>query len=434
MSNAASTDRTSPTTTISYADRTAWFHQARFGLFVHYGLYALPGRGEWVMFNERIPAAEYAQLAQAFDPKPGAADDWAAFAARAGMKYAVLTTRHHDGFSLFDSPVNDFNLVKTRGRDLVAEWVEACARHGLRVGLYYSLLDWRYPGYFEPNSHPDNHTQLIEQVHSEVKHLVSSYGKIDVLWYDGGWIDHGRKDVQQADYWRSVELNQMVYDHQPHILINNRSGIPLDLDTPEQTVKASERGRAWETCMTIGDSAGWGWLLDNPNRKTIATLLQHLINAAADEGNFLINVGPQPDGSLDKQDIERLEAMGDWLNTCGEAVYGSQRCELYDQANPGAPLGRWTRKDHVGYLNIFRWPGEKAIIPLVKTPARSATLLNTGQTVSIETASNGRLVLGNLPPDPPHPCVNTIKVEFESEPQRHGEPDHAAWLTGQVDR
>ena len=423
-----SPDSITPTTPVSYEERTTWFHQARFGLFVHYGLYSAPGRGEWLMFSERMPPEEYAQLAQDFVPDADAARQWAQLAVEAGMKYAVITTRHHDGFSLFDSPANNFNLMKTAGRDLVAEFALACREAGLRVGLYYSLIDWRFPGYFEPEIYSESAAALVEEVHAEVRHLMSAYGPIDLLWYDGAWIDHGRKDQDKATFWRAAELNQMVYDLQPRILVNNRSGLDLDLDTPEQVVKASGRGRAWETCMTIGDSAGWGWLRDNPNRKTVATLLQNLVGTAADEGNFLINIGPRADGSLDQEDAERLLEVGRWLQTCGEAIYGSQGCALYDQNNPGAPLGRWTRQGDVGYLHIFRWPGREAIIPLVKTRALAATLLNTGAPVSVSTASNGRLILGDLPDEPPHPSVNTIRVEFEGEPQSLAEEDHAAWL------
>ena len=418
-----------PTTPISYEERTRWFHQARFGLFIHYGLYAAPGRGEWLMFNERIPPDEYVPLADDFAPGPDAVKRWIDLAVKAGMKYAVLTARHHDGFSLFDSPANAFNLHRTAGRDLVAEFTKACRDAGLRVGLYYSLLDWRFPGYFEPERHPDSAAALVEQVHAEVHHLMTAYGQIDLLWYDGGWIDHGRKpDADATAFWRSRELNQMVYDAQPHILINNRSGIKLDLDTPEQKVEASAAGRAWETCMTIGDSAGWGYLRHNPNRKSVATLLQHLVSAAADEGNFLINIGPQSDGSIDPEDAQRLLDMGDWLQSCGESIYGSQRCPLYSQTMPGAPLGRWTRRGNTAYLHLFRWPGKLAVVPLVQTHARTATLLNTGSPLTIATATNARLILSDLPPDPPHPSVNTLRIEFDAPPESLPEPDHAAWL------
>ncbi len=418
-----------PASRIPYLERLRWFHQARYGLFIHYGPYSVAGRGEWLMFNERMPPAEYAKYAEALDPAPDAADRWVRFAKESGMKYAVLTARHHDGFSLFDSPANSFNLMQTRGRDLVAEFIAACRAHGITPGIYYSLLDWRFPGYFDPVGHPDSAEKLLRQVHEEVRHLMTAYGEIAVLWYDGGWIDHGRAGIDDtAGFWRSGELNQMVYDLQPGILINNRSGIPLDLDTPEQHMTASERGRAWESCMTVGDSAGWGWLRHNPNRKTTATLVQNLIECAAGEGNFLINIGPRPDGSIDPDDARPLAEVAQWLREQGEGIHGSEFCELYDQRNPGAPVGFWTRKGATAYLHVLRWPGCEVTIPLVPSRACSATLLADGREVSINTASNGRRVLGNLPVEPPHPCANTIRIEFDEPPRRDGEADHAAWL------
>lgn len=428
MSSTASNTLPLPHPSISYEGRLGWFHEARFGLFIHYGLYSLPGRGEWVMFNERIPAAEYAKLGPQLKPDPDAAKRWVDLAVAAGMRYAVLTTRHHDGFSLFDSPVNDFNLQQTLGRDLVAEFVTACRDAGLRVGLYYSLLDWRFPGYFEPKNHPDSAAALVDQVHEEVNHLMTSYGQIDLLWYDGGWIDHGRKDMVSADFWRSHALNQMVYDHQPGILINNRSGLKLDLDTPEQKVEASDEGRGWEACMTIGDSAGWGWLRHNPNRKTSATLLQNLVTAAAGGGNYLINVGPAADGSVDRADAELLRGVGEWLASHGESIYGSQRCGLYNQSEPGAPLGQWTRKGDTGFLHLFRWPGEQVTIPLVGSKVESIQLLANGEPVSFTHDPDGRLHLRGLPEPPPHPSINTLRVQFSEPPGRTAEPDHAAWI------
>lgn len=421
-----------PQPPLSYFERTRWFHQARFGLFVHYGLYSLEGRGEWLMFNERIPRDEYALLAERFNPLPDAAERWADLAVAAGMRYAVLTTRHHDGFCLYDSKVSRFTLTRRSGRDLVAEFVTACRSRGLKVGLYYSLLDWRFPGYFEPDLYPESAAALRERVHAQIRELMSQYGRIDELWYDGGWISHGRIKKDEAAFWRSHELNQMVYDLQPHILINNRSGLDLDLDTPEQQVTASAEGRAWEACMTIGDSTGWGWVRDNPNRKTPATLLQNLVNAAADEGNLLLNIGPRPDGSIDPADAHRLETIGEWLRTSGPAIYGSQRCGLYDQRNPGAPLGRWTRQGTRAFLHLFRWPGGEVVIPLLEGEALKATLLQTGRTLTLRAEHNGRLVIGGLPADPPHPSVNTLQIDFAREPTQRAEPDKAAWITGQA--
>jgi len=406
-----------------------WFHEARFGMFIHFGLYSLLGRGEWVMSEERIPAAEYAKLAWRFNPKKLDASKWAATAKAAGAKYMVLTTRHHDGFCLFDSKVSDFTSAKTAaGRDIVAEFVTAGRKAGLRVGFYYSLLDWRFPGYFEQDKLPGSARAMVAQAHAQVRELMTNYGRIDVLWYDGGWGADGKTPMQErAKFWRAAELNAEVRSLQPHILINNRSGVSEDLDTPEQRVEASAAGRGWESCMTIGDSYGWGYIANNPNMKTVPQLLQHLVAAAAGEGNFLLNVGPRPDGAIRREEEARLRAMGQWLKTNGRAIYGSQRCDLR-----WGMLGMWTRKGNVGYLNIFRWPGEEAVIPLVATKALSARLLATGKKAAIRHEHNGRLVISGLPKKPPHPCVNVIEVKFDGEPQPLAEPDRAAWLDGKA--
>ncbi len=202
----------------SYEERLKWFHEARFGIFVHWGLYSMLGRGEWVMFQERIPAREYAKLARRFKPAKFDADALAAVAVDAGAKYMVLTTRHHDGFCLFDSKVSDFTSVKSAaGRDFVAEYIHACRKAGLKVGLYYSLLDWRFPGYFEPKKYPDSAAAMVQQLHDQVRELMTNYGKIDVLWYDGDWINHGCAGIDdKAAFWRSRELNDMARQLQPH--------------------------------------------------------------------------------------------------------------------------------------------------------------------------------------------------------------------------
>lgn len=400
-----------------------WFHDARFGMFIHWGLYSLLGRGEWVMLEERIPAAQYAKLAEEFAPKKFDAHAWAELAARAGAKYAVLTTRHHDGFCLYDSEVSDFTSVKTAAkRDFVAEYVDAFRRAGIKIGFYYSLLDWRFPGYWNPRTQRESADAMVQQYHAQVRELMTNYGHIDVLWYDGHWID-GVKNV--GKFWRAREINAWVRERQPHILINNRSGVNEDLDTPEQHVTASKPGRGWESCMTIGDSCGWGYIRNNPNMKTETQLLQHLVTAAAGEGNFLLNVGPKPDGTIRKSERRRLKAIGSWLLTNGEAIHGSQRCAL----NNGM-LGLWTAKGKTAYLCVFRWPGREAVIPLVGTKPVSATLLATGASLECRMEMNGRLVLGGLPKNPPHESMSVIKVEFASKPKCKAVPDRAAWLEG----
>ncbi|MCL4215544.1 MAG: alpha-L-fucosidase [Candidatus Hydrogenedentes bacterium] len=408
---------------LSYAHRMKWFHEARFGMFVHWGLYSILGRGEWAMYVERIPKDEYAQLAGDFVPGKFDADSLVRTAADAGMKYMVLTTRHHDGFCLFDSKVSDFTSVKTAAkRDFVAEYVEACRKHGMKIGFYYSLLDWRYPGYWEPEKYPDSARAMIEQYHEQVRELLHNYGHIDILWYDGDWPAPGN-DWERAKFWESKKVNSMARRIQPHIIINNRSGTEEDLDTPEQHVTASKHGRGWESCMTMGDSCGWGYIHNNPNMKTVTQLLQNLVTAAAGEGNYLLNVGPKADGAIRKEELERLHAVGEWMRVHGEAIHGSERCALEE-----GMIGKWTRRGNTAYLHIFRWPGKEATIPLVKTAVKSATLLTTGKDVSVHHGPAGHLVLGNLPKSPPDPHVNVIKVEFEEEPATIREKDKSAWL------
>ena len=411
---------------MTYKERMQWFHEARFGLFIHWGLYSLLGRGEWVMFNERIPKDEYKKLAGSFNPRKYDPKAWAAMAVQAGMKYAVLTTRHHDGFCLFDSQVSDFTAPKTAAkRDLVAEYVEAFRKAGLKVGFYYSLLDWRFPGYFTPGKDRDSAAEMVEQFHAQVRELMTNYGKIDILWYDGGWIAHGAVAQNIPAFWGSRKVNAMARELQPHILINNRSGLNEDLDTPEQHVTASKTGRGWESCMTMGDSCGWGCIRNNPNFKTVPQLLQNLVTAAAGEGNYLLNVGPKPDGTIRKKERVRLKAMGDWLKVNGEAIYGSERCPL-----SGGMLGMWTAKGNTGYFHVFRWPGEEVVAPLVKTKAKSARLLGAKKKAKVRQEHNGRLVIYGLPKRPPHPCVNVIKVEFEGKPRPMAERDKSAWIFG----
>ena len=416
----------------SYDQRMKWFHQARFGMFIHWGLYSVLGRGEWVMFQERIKAREYARLAKRFKPKSFDAKALARTAAEAGMKYMVLTTRHHDGFCLFDSKVSDFTAPKSAaGRDFVAEYADACRSAGLKVGFYYSLLDWRFPGYFEPTvrKYQKSAEDLVDQAHAQVKELMSNYGKVDVLWYDGGWVAHGKSGVTDiAAFWRATELNAMVRRLQPSILINNRSGTQEDLDTPEQHVTASASGRGWESCMTIGDSCGWGFIKNSPNMKSVTQLLQYLVTAASGEGNYLLNVGPKPDGTLRKEELVRLQGMGEWLKVNGEAIYGSQRCELH-----GGMIGMWTRKGKTGYLHILRWPGKDARVPLVKTRALSASLLGSNTALTVNQGYNGQLTISGLPNKSPHPSINVVKVEFAEEPKSLVEEDHSLWLKGKTE-
>jgi len=299
-------------------DHMQWWHEARYGMFIHWGVYSIPARGEWVMYQEHIPADEYARLSKRFGPKKYDPDEWVALAKQAGMKYMVMTSRHHDGFSLFHTQVSDFSAPKTAAkRDLIREYVEACHRGGMRVGFYYSLLDWRYPAYFRgPKGDPQGWQELVDYVHAQVRELCTNYGKIDLLWYDGGW-------PYTAEDWRSKELNAMVRGLQPAIIINNRSQLPEDYDTPEQHIRASEAGRAWESCMTLNDS--WGYNAADDNWKTAKQVLKNLLTCVSSGGNLLLNVGPKPDGTIPKESVDVLRKVGRWLRRNGGSVYGTER-------------------------------------------------------------------------------------------------------------
>ena len=421
---------------MTYEERMKWFREARFGIYVHFGLYSILGRGEWTMYSERIPAAEYAKLADQFNPAPGCAKEWVETAKAAGAKYMVLTTRHHEGFCLFDSQYSDFTSVKHGcKRDIVREYVEAARAAGMKVGLYYSLLDWRFPGYFEPEKFPENKEALLKQIHGQVRELMTNYGKIDILEYDGGWDAKLKLDKPGwAEFWKAAELNAMVRELQPTIIINDRSGKKEDIETPEQVVRAGKELMT-ESCMCIGDSCAWGYTRFNPNWKTSEQLLQHLIQAAQLEGNYLLNIGPDPQGHIRNEEIERVQQVGIWLQKNGEAVYDSQRCALIGSSQPGLVdlnlQGPWTRKGNIGYWCIFRWPGNTATAVMVGTPVKRVTLLTTGEEFEFQwNEKTGRLKIFGLPELPPDPLATVLKVEFESVPERKKEEDLSSWISG----
>ena len=420
---------------MTYEERLKWFHEARFGIYVHFGLYSLLERGEWTMYSERISPKDYDHLADMFNPLPGAAREWCRLAKRAGAKYIVLTTRHHEGFSLFDSKYSDFTSAK-RGckRDIVREYVDAARAEGLKVGLYYSLLDWRYPGYFEPAKYPENRDALVEYVHNQVRELMTNYGEISLLEYDGGWMPDLNPDKEfQINFWRARELNAMVRELQPGIIINNRSGLQEDLDTPEQVIKAATPGRGCESCMCIGDSCCWGYTRFNPNWKSSTQLIQNLINAAQGEANYLLNIGPMPDGRLRAEEIERLNDIGDWMQVNEKAIRKSQRCELIGSSQPGVVdlnlQGPWTRQGKTGFWHLFRYPGTVATAVRVGTRPVKAKLLATGEELTVAYDEKySKMTISGLPALPYDRHCTVIEVEFEDIPRLQPEPDKAAWL------
>ena len=391
--------------------RMKWWHDARFGMFIHFGLYSQLGRHEWVMNRERIPVKEYERLAKTFNPKPRCPREWAKLARQAGMKYMVMTTKHHEGFCLWDTKQTTYNAVR-RGpkRDIVGEYVDACREFGLRVGFYYSLMDWHHPDGARCYTSEPARRRFCDFTRGCVRELMSNYGKIDVLWYDVSW------PLENAERWESPRMNAMVRELQPDILINNRSKLDEDFGTPEEHIRAEEAGRAWEACMTFNGS--WGWRPTPPDdwhsaRKVIRML--HQVTAGG--GNLLLNIGPLPDGSVPPEAAERLTKVGKWVAKYGEAVYGKvdriENLELWSGA------GTWTRKGRTGYFWAVNWPGEQLSIGGLRTKVKSVALLPGDKPLRFQQTSD-RLIVKGLPKRcPDRLCdIGMLKVQFAGKPKQ----------------
>jgi len=341
----------------------AWWRDAKFGIFVHWGLYAIPAKGEWHMFNDKVPAGDYAKLAAQFDPQHYDPDAWAELARVAGARYMVMTARHHDGFSLFDSPSSygHFDSVHSAAhRDLVAPFVAAVRRKGLRVGLYYSPLDWRFPGYFHPRDLPDNARLLKQQTYGQVEELMRGYGRIDILWWDGGWLAHQGTDADAAWFWEPDKLNRMVRHYQPKIVINPRSGWQGDFDTAEGSgpITGPIRARPWEKTFSINRSA-WGYTRDD-NAMRADEVIALLVNAVVRNGNVLANISPDPDGVMPPKQAETLRQVGAWLRRYGKAIYGTRPGPL----EPVDGVYGTTQSAGSVFIHVLNWPAAELRIPL----------------------------------------------------------------------
>ncbi|MGE5532548.1 MAG: alpha-L-fucosidase, partial [Bacteroidota bacterium] len=299
--------------------RLEWFRNARFGMFIHWGLYAQLGRHEWVMNRERIPVREYEKLAATFKPKANAPRKWAKLAKEAGMRYMVMTTKHHEGYCLWDSKLTKYTAPKTGPkRDLVAEYVEAARAEGMRVGFYYSLMDWHHPDGERCTKDEAARRRFLDYIHGQIRELLTNYGKIDVLWYDMPW------PLETAEAWESETMNRMVFELQPDIIVNNRNRLDGDFSTPEQRIEAERGGRAWESCMTMNES--WGFNRGDDAWKTPKTIVRNLATCAHGAGNYLLNIGPRADGSVPEESVRTLDAVGKWMERNGDTIYQGERC------------------------------------------------------------------------------------------------------------
>ncbi len=390
------------------APRTRWFRDAKYGMFIHWGLYAVPagewngkkvpGIGEWIMHNAKIPVPEYEKLAPQFNPTKFDARHWARVAKSAGMRYLVITSKHHDGFSLFDTAVNDYNIVDATPfrRDPMRELAAACRGEGIKFGFYYSIMDWHHP------QASDRHApRYIAQMKEQLRELVLRYDPA-LLWFDGEW-------VSWWDQEKGRDLEAYLRRLKPNLVINNRIGKRKtddgDYETPEQEIpKAAMGTRLWETCMTLNDT--WGFKRDDHNWKSPQEVVHKLCDIASKGGNFLLNVGPTAEGVIPEPSVRILADAGRWLRENGEAIYGTTFSDL-----PQPPWGRITRKGSRLYLIVFDWPTSGQPLRLaVQNPVRRAALLKGGAGIQAVPDGNGSLAL-SLPAAPPSPYASVVVLE-----------------------
>jgi alpha-L-fucosidase len=368
--------------------RMKWWREARFGLFIHWGVYSVPagvykdkevpGIGEWIMNHAKIPVAEYAQYAGQFNPLGFDADHWVRIAKAAGMKYIVITAKHHDGFAMFDTKVDRYNITDATPfeRDPLAELAEACQAAGIKLGFYYSQCqDWHHPGgdawdgHWDKAQDGDFDAYLKNVAVPQVRELMTNYGSVAVLWFD--------TPTKLMTPERAAEFLPLL-DLQPQIIVNNRlgGGFKGDTETPEQHIPpGGYPGEDWETCMTINDT--WGYKSNDTNFKSTETLLRNLVDIASKGGNYLLNIGPTSEGIIPQQEVDRLTGIGDWLKVNGDSIYGTGPTPFGDEAGHFDPKKKDTHGDPI-WVEKWDWrcttkPG-KLFIHLLKWPAHNFTL------------------------------------------------------------
>lgn len=367
-----------------------WFDRARFGLFVHFGIYSVAARHEWVQTREFLSTQEYERYAEAFDPDLFDAKAIARTAKNSGMGYVVLTTKHHDGFALWDTKASDFNAVQACGRDLVREYVDALREEGLRVGFYFSLIDWHHPDFTIDWNHPQRKAENVAELNagrdmatyraflkSQVTELLSNYGTIDYLFFDFTYAEseEGLAGKSSED-WGAEEILDLCRTLQPTMLVNDRLGIPADLVTPEQyqpTQPLTRNGEPvrWEACQTMNGS--WGYDRDNRDFKSPLMLMQMLADSVSMDGNMLLNIGPNGRGEITARDERTLGEIGEWLRLHGAAIYGAGHTPFVPPRE-----GVYTAAGNKLFLHVFTWPMGFLHLPGLAGKVRFARLLNDG--------------------------------------------------------
>lgn len=429
----------------AYEERVRWFQEARFGMFIHWGLYAIPARGEWVRSNEQMPESEYLPFFEEFNPVDYDPKQWAKAAKDAGMKYVVMTAKHHDGFCLFDSQLTDYKATNTPyGKDIIREYLDAFRAEGLKVGLYYSLLDWHHPDYphYGDRHHPERNNpayqgvehhfdRYLDYLHGQVRELCTNYGKIDLFWFDFSYDD------LRGEAWHAEELVQMIRTYQPHVLLDNRlevsgegfgslvtgdpSAFSGDFVSPEQIIPpqgildVNGKPVTWEACITMNNN--WGYCATDHYFKDAGMMVQKLVECVSKNGNLLLNVGPDARGNIPEESLEILKGIGRWMKKNSASIYGCKGSNL-----PKPDIGRMTQNGNKLYYHITE--PVIGLIPLMgleEKRVKHIRLLSTGCEVKIvkDWISNNYpdVVMVSLGPDPklPDPIDTVLEVTLKDE-------------------
>jgi len=390
--------------TLPTPGETDWFVHDRFGLFIHWGLYALPARHEWVKHNEEISDEDYKKYFKRFDPDLYDPDLWAKAAGDAGMKYFVITTKHHEGFCLWDSKLTDYKAPNTpAGRDLLRPMVEAFRARNMRVGLYHSLIDWHHPHfvidpYIGPLRNSSEREELnktrdqakyAEYLHGQVRELLTDYGDIDILWFDFSYPKPDGSGKGRDD-WQSEKLYKLVRQLQPHVILDDRLDLEdgWDIKTPEQTqprewLRVNGQPVVWEACQTF--SGSWGYHRDEASWKSLDQLVQMLIDSVSKGGNLLLNVGPTGRGEFDERALDRLAGVGEWMKRHGRSIYGCTQAPEQFKAPQDCRL-TYNPDTNRLYVHVFAWPFQHLHLDGLAGKVEYAQLLNDASEVTMGMA------------------------------------------------
>ena len=431
--------------TSAQAKRLAWFHEAKFGMFIHWGLYAVPAGewegvtnyAEWFMMSTHMSARQYTQFAAQFNPVKFDPKGWARLAAASGMKYVVLTAKHHDGFALWDTKTTDFNVMDATPfhRDVVREVADACRSERLKFCLYYSDTDWRHPefparynpGFFHGDEKPDaDITKYLAYMKAQLRELLTGYGPVAILWFDNGG-GFGGYDIGGVIHGQ--ELVDLVHQLQPDCLVNNRAGVPGDYGTPEQEIPPAVLPEPWETCMTMNEH--WGYNKNDNAWKSAGSLVRNLVDIVSKGGNYLLNVGPTAEGIIPAPAIERLEEMGQWLQVNGEAVYGAGPTPFGEELGVFSATGkdaigkpdfvpgdqrRFTTKPGKLFVILYQWPSGALELPSMSAQVTKAYLLADPTRLLAITRNGGRVFVA-LPMEMPDKIGSVVAIDLETAPQ-----------------